>query len=277
MVVSTTGGEAMQNLDIGGVLSRVFTTYRDQAGVLLPAAFVVFLVIAVLSALLVAGLASAGGLIGLIVGVLVGWLLFLLGTLLLQGVVAELVRDVQDGRRDFSIGQLFQSAAPALPSVFAASLLLILLIGVPAVVLSLLIPVIGILLAIVLALAVAVVFAPLVPILVLERPGVMPGLRRSRELTSGKELQILAVIVVVALIVAVAGAIIGAIVGAIATGAIANGVAQLISNTLFAPLWALAGPVLYFALRVIKEGAGAAGPAGEPGSVARPPGASGSP
>jgi hypothetical protein len=267
----------MKKLDIGDVLSRVFNTYREQLSVLLPAAFLVFLATAIISGVLVALLGSAGGLVGLIAGVLLGALLSFLGVLLLQGVVAELVRDVQDGRRDFSLGQLFQSAAPALPSILGASLLLILLIAVPAVVLTLLIPVLGLLLTVILVVAVAVVFAPAIPILVLERPGIMPALRRSRELTRGNELQILAIVIVVGLVVAIAGAIIGAIVSAISTGAIATLIGELISNTLFAPLSALAAPVLYFALRAIKEGTAATQPGGSAGAVGPPSTAGASP
>jgi hypothetical protein len=43
-----------RNINVGGVISEVFETYRDQAAVLLPAALVVFAIEGILSGVLVA-------------------------------------------------------------------------------------------------------------------------------------------------------------------------------------------------------------------------------
>lgn len=38
-----------ERLDIGGVFTRVFEYYRDQAGLLLPAALIIFLPVAIVN------------------------------------------------------------------------------------------------------------------------------------------------------------------------------------------------------------------------------------
>src|SRR3954454_22058743 len=94
------GGE----LETASTFERIFTLYREQAGLLLPAAPVLFLPIAILQ-----GIARNGGGVAL---ALIGTLLSVVATFWFQGMVVQAVADMRDGRRDFTIGTLFQSAAP---------------------------------------------------------------------------------------------------------------------------------------------------------------------
>src|SRR3954449_8237749 len=90
-------------VSVGETLRETFSIYRDQAGVLLPVAFWIFLVVAVLEGLLEDSIA-----------VLAVALLSLVLAFLYQGMVVNLVRDLQDGRRDSSVGDLARSVAPVL-------------------------------------------------------------------------------------------------------------------------------------------------------------------
>jgi hypothetical protein len=86
-------------LDVGAVIRRVFDIYVDQAPVLMPAAAVVFVFTGIVSAVLVAA-APALALVALVIG--------LVANTLFTGMVVELVADIQDGRRDASVGQLLR-------------------------------------------------------------------------------------------------------------------------------------------------------------------------
>jgi hypothetical protein len=72
-----------RKLDVGGTLSQVFSTYGDQAGVLLPVAFGLFLLVAVINGIL------AGSLLLLPLGLAVS----VVAATLYQGMVVGLVRD----------------------------------------------------------------------------------------------------------------------------------------------------------------------------------------
>src|SRR5271156_5287388 len=98
-------GVMNRSIDIGSVISRTFSIYADQASVLLPAAAVVFVVIGVISALLIV--------ISPVLSIL-AFVVILVGTTLFTGMVVELVADVQDGRRDATVGQLLQAATPVI-------------------------------------------------------------------------------------------------------------------------------------------------------------------
>src|ERR1044071_9791103 len=80
-------------LKVGATLSEAFDLYRENAGVLLPTAFWLFLVV------------------GIIVATLY------------QGMVVGLIRDVRDGRRDTSIGGLMSGALPVLGSLIGVGIL----------------------------------------------------------------------------------------------------------------------------------------------------------
>jgi len=245
-VRSTTLTPMNRNIDIGGVISEVFETYRDQAAALLPAALVVFGIEGILSGLLVS-----------ITPILVvaAVIIQIIATYLYQGMVVQLVADVQDGRRDASVGDLFRSVTPVLGPLIAAGLLAGLGIGI------------GFILLIVPGLFLLTIWSLVSPVVVLERPGIIPAFTRSRELVRGNGWQVLGVIIVFFLILVVLNAILGAIGNAF--GSVGSVVADIVASVLAAPLVGLAGAVLYFHVRRVK---GEIGPAGS-GAVAGQAGA----
>src|SRR5664279_2285545 len=141
-----------ERIDVGAVIRRVFGIYVDQAPVLLPASAVVFVVTGIVTALLVA---AAPGL------ALLALLLSLVATTLFTGMVVELVADLQDGRRDHSVGDLLRAAAPVIGQLILVGI--VAAIGI----------VIGFVLIIVPGLILITIWAVAAPVVVLERPGVL--------------------------------------------------------------------------------------------------------
>jgi hypothetical protein len=149
-----------RKLGVGKTLSDAFAIYRDQAGVLLPVAFWLFLLVAVVEALTGDDLALFW--IGIIVSLAV--------STLYQGMVVGLVDDVRDGRRDHSIGELMRSVAPVVGTLLGAGILAG--IGVAA----------GFFLLIVPGLILLTIWAVIAPVIVIERKGVFDSFGRSRQL-----------------------------------------------------------------------------------------------
>jgi len=234
-----------RKIDVGGVFSEVFSIYRDQAGVLLPVAFWLFLVVAIVNGLI------AGSLILLAVALIVATIA---GTLY-QGTVVELVSDVQDGRRDSSAGDLLRSASPFIAPLIGAGILAGIGIGI------------GMILLIVPGLFLATIWAVIAPVIVVEGSGVMDSFARSRDLVRGNGWPVFGAILLAIVIVFIGSAIFGAIAGAIANGPIVRIVFSAIASTITAPISALVAAVLYFRLRAI-EGTAAPVAAGVPGDPA---------
>jgi hypothetical protein len=229
------------DLDVGDTLREVFETYRDQAGVLLPVAFWIFLVVAIVNGLAARSLALFPVLI----------VVSTIAATLYEGMVVGLVRDVQDGRRDSSASQLIGSAWPVVLPLIGAGLLSGLGIGI------------GLFLLVVPGLILLTIWAVIAPVIVVERSGVFAAFGRSRELVRGNGWQVFGVIVVAFLIAAVAGIVFNLIAAGIANGPIVRIVFSAIASTLTAPITALVAAVLYFRLRAIQ------GPRAEP--AAPPP------
>jgi hypothetical protein len=215
-----------RSIDIGSVISRTFQIYADQASVLLPAAAVVFVAVGVISALLVV--------IAPILSI-VAFIVILVGTTLFTGMVVELVADVQDGRRDATVGQLVAAARPVIGQLI--------LVGIVAGIAT----AIGFVLIIVPGLILITIWAVFAPVIVLERPPGLGALGRSRELVRGNGWQVFGVIVVLVIGVGIVSAIIEAIAASGGTGVAI--VVRVIVQILTAPLAALAASVLYFELR----------------------------
>jgi hypothetical protein len=228
-----------RSIDIGEVISRTFNIYVDQAAVLLPAAAIVFIGVGVISALLVV-IAP--------VLVILAFVVILVGTTLFTGMVVELVADVQDGRRDATVGQLLQAATPVIGQLI--------LVGIIAGIGIL----IGFILIIIPGLILITIWSVAAPVVVLERPGALKALGRSRELVRGNGWQVFGVIVVLVIGVGIVAAIIEAIGGSAGTGV--GIVVRVIVQIFTAPLSALAASVLYFELR------GPAAPVATPGEGA---------
>jgi hypothetical protein len=248
MATPHTTAATPQSIDPGSVISSAFAIYRDQAAVLLGSAAAVFL----LSGLLAWLLGWVGGVIAFV------------ATLFYQGMVVELVRDVQDGRRDATIGELFSKVAPAVLPLLAVSILAA--IGIA----------IGFVLLIVPGLFLITIWSVAVPVVVIERPGVFSSFGRSQALVKGYGWQVFGVIVVVILIAIVISVIIAIVASGMSDGA--RAALQFVLNIITAPLQALLVSVLYFGLRRAHgESAGTAPATSPEPSAWAPPTASEAP
>jgi hypothetical protein len=212
-----------QRIRPGEVIGSALEIYREQAGTLIPAAVLVFAIVALARLALTGGAAALVSLVALVLGTFY------------QGMVVELVGDVQDGRRDSSIEQLFRGVAPIVLPLIGLSILLGIGVGI------------GLVLVIVPGLFLMTIWAVAAPALVIERRGVFASFGRSRELVRDHGWQVFGVILVVfglALLV-------GIIVALVASGFGVVGVAlvQWVVDVLVAPFSALISAVLYFSLR----------------------------
>jgi len=227
-----------QNLDVGNVISRVFGIYGDQFVVLFLSALAVNIAAGVIIVLLT--------LVGSIVGLLVGALISIVANVFYTGMVVRLVEDVQDGRLDASVGQLFESVAPVVLPLIGAGILAA--IGIAF----------GFLLLIIPGIFLLTIWAVVAPCVVIERTGVTGAFGRSYALVKQSFWQTLGAILVMALIYIVIGAIIGAIGTALGDDVVGT-IFRSFGNALTAPLIALAAAVIYFELRRVEGGGAAAG------------------
>jgi hypothetical protein len=209
-------------LDPGAVIARALEIYREHAGVLIPAALALFAVQALLAIVL-------GGSLGIAVSVLS----VVLGTFY-QGMVVELVRDVQDGRLDDSLGQLFASVGPVLVTLLAVSILFG--VGVAIGFVALVIP----------GLALMTIWAVTAPVVVLERAGVIRAFTRSQELVRGNALPVFAVVLVVFVGLAIVSALAAILTAGL--GDVGSALVSWLITAATAPLSAVTAAVLYFKL-----------------------------
>ena len=241
-----------KRVDVGQVLSRTFAIYTAQASTLLPAAFVVFLIVGVVNGLLASTLILLP--LTLLIGIIAGTLY--------QGMVVALVNDVQDGRRDYTVGELFSAVTPVLLPLIVAGFLAGLGIGI------------GFIFLIVPGLILATIWAVIGPAIVVERVGAIDAFGRSSALTKGDRWPVFGVILITFIIVFIVDAIFGGIAAALGGSVVARIIFNVLSSTITAPITALVAAVLYFSLRgddAITGGLGTTGLATEPGVGAPPP------
>jgi hypothetical protein len=220
----------VHTLSPGEVIGRAFGIYRDQIGVLVPAALVVFAINAVVSWVFDHGLLA-----------LVAAVVSLVLAILYDGMVVQLVRDVQDGRRDSSVGELFSSVSPVLLPLIGVSILGGIGIGI------------GFALCIVPGLFLLTFWSVVAPVTVVERPGVFSAFGRSWELVRGYAWPVFGTIVLVFLLV-VAASIAAALIG-LALGDVGRAILNWILNALTQPVAALTTSVLYFTLLQVRSAA----------------------
>ncbi|HEU4738228.1 MAG TPA: hypothetical protein VFS54_03995 [Solirubrobacterales bacterium] len=213
-------------LSVGETLNRTFSIYRDQAGVLLPVAFWLFLLAAIVEALTIHVLALFW--VGIIVSLAVGTLY--------QGMVVGLVREVREGRPDSSVPELMRSVLPVFWRLLGAGLLAG--IGVAG----------GFFLLVVPGLYLLTVWAVAAPVIVVERRRVTDAFGRSRQLVRGSGWPVLGAVLTGFLIGIAAVLGLTALATAIVEGEIVRLVFTVLAQTVAAPIAALVASVLYFRL-----------------------------
>jgi len=214
---------SVQPISPTSVVSRVWDLYKDQFAVLIGIAVCLYALQFVIYLILpgAAGIALA--------------ILFWALSILYQGMVVKLVQDVQDGRRDSSVGDLVRSVEPVFWPLVAVSILFGLGVGI------------GFILLIIPGLFLLVIWSVVAPVTVLERPGVFAAFERSRELVRGNGWNVFGVIVLVFLAVIVVSVAAG--IAADSLGSVGRSLIQWAVNAALAPVTALSAAVLYFELR----------------------------
>ncbi len=210
------------------VFAEAWGLYKRFWQHFIPIALLVFLILAVASLLLVLGLGVFGALLAAVLN--------LVGIFWLQGAIAEAVNDVRDGRVDLSISETLNKVGPRVGTLAAAGLLAALGISV------------GLVLLIVPGLVLLTWWSVIVPVIVLERAGVIQSFGRSRELVRGNGWNVFVVILLSVLIV-FAAALIVSIAFVFLPDALRSFLQQVISNTIITPFVGAAWTVMYFKLR----------------------------
>jgi hypothetical protein len=221
-----------RKLDVGAVLRAALRTYRDQAGLLLPAALLLFIPVAVVDGVGQAqGYASLALAVVFVVinGVAIYWF---------QGMVAEAIRDLRDGLREVGLGGLFASVRPVLLPLTIVGVLAS--IGI----------VIGLVLLVMPALVLATWWALVAPVVVVERPGVAAAFGRRRSLVRGNGWRVFGIVfaygvVSLALYFAVAF---------VSSSPIVFALGRLMTAVLVEPLYAVAVATIFFELKRGGEG-----------------------
>jgi hypothetical protein len=215
--------------------------YKTFAKHLLAIAFVIYLIAAIITALL----ALAGGTIGILLGSLVS----IVAAFVLQATLVKAVQDIRDGHADLSVGQTVSEAMPFIGSVALASILAGLAITI------------GLILLIVPGLFLITIWAVIVPVIIIERSGALASFGRSRELVRGRGWHVFGTLVLVYIIMLVVNIVLGVIFSAL-PHVWGDGLSSVISGTLISPFLALVVTLVYYRLVGSAAPAGGAGPYG---------------
>ncbi len=237
-------------LDIGRVFEQIFRIYRQQFGLLIGGALVLFVPVSIVNGILY----DAGGFFPTVIANAVA----LVASYLYQGMVVEAARDILDGRRDQTIGGLFRSAGAVVATLIVVGILAGIAIAI------------GFVLLIVPGLFLLTIWAVIIPVVVIERTGVFDAFGRSRELVKGSGWQVFGVLVLLVLGAFIVQVLIAAILGEIFDSIFGFALGVLITSLLIMPLTALAASVIFFELKAIKgEPVLGTGPGGVPAEAPR--------
>jgi hypothetical protein len=215
-----------------GVLTEAWYLYRRFAGHFLLIAFVIYLVTAVLVALL-----SLGGVVGGIFGAIISFA----ATYVVQASLIKAVQDVRDGRADLDLGQTVRAAGPYILPVIGASILAG--IGIA----------IGLFLLIIPGLVLLTFWSLIVPFIVLAGAGVFQAFGDSMRTVRGYAWRVFGTYVLVFLIWLAFVIVVGLILLVVPMFA-RNFVSSIVSGTLVAPFLALVATLIYYRLTAAHAG-----------------------
>jgi hypothetical protein len=233
-----------------GVIGEAWGVYKAHWQHLLTLAFVVYVAVALIGALLALTLTW--------VGVILAALVSLVALFWLQASLVKAVDDVRDGQADLSLGATFSAAQKHLGPVIVAGILAA--IGIT----------IGLILLIVPGLILLTWWCLIVPTIVLENRSAGDSFSRSRELVKGHAWSVFGVIVLVVLLLLGFQIVLSIILSPLADW-LRGFVSNIVSGTLTAPFIAIVLTLLYFRLRDAKGQGAVPVPAAETPAPPPPP------
>ena len=224
-----------------GVLTEAWALYRRYAGHFLLISFVIY----VITAILVALLALAGRF-----GLFLGAILSFAATYVLQASLIKAVQDVRDGRVDLDLSETVRAALPYVLPVIGASILAGIGIAV------------GLILLIVPGLILLTFWSLIVPFIVLAGSGVFEAFGNSWRTVRGYAWRVFGTYVLVFLILIAFGIVLSLILSPLHSQFWSSLVSNVVTGTLITPFLALVATLIYYRL--------IAAHAGEPYSLTGP-------
>ena len=215
-----------------GVLSEAWDLYRRFASHFLLIAFVIYVITAVLVALL-----SLAGVFGAILGAILSFA----ATYVVQASLIKAVQDVRDGRVDLNLSETVQAASPYILPVIGASILAG--IGIT----------IGFILLIVPGLILLTFWCLIVPFIVLGGSGVFASFGNSWRTVRGYAWRVFGTYVLVFLILIAFGIVLGLILRLL-PDFLRSFVDNVVAGTLIAPFLALVATLIYYRLTAAHGG-----------------------
>ena len=215
-----------------GVLGEAWNLYRRFAGHFLLISFVIYLITAILVALL-----SLAGVVGAIIGAIIS----LAATYVVQAALIKAVQDVRDGRVDLDLSQTVQAATPYILPVIGASILAG--IGIA----------IGFFLLIVPGLILLTFWCLIVPFIVLGGSGVFAAFGNSMRTVRGYAWRVFGTYVLVFLIL-IAFSIVLSLILILLPLWLRSFVNNVVAGTLIAPWLALVATLIYYRLTAAHAG-----------------------
>jgi hypothetical protein len=244
-----------------GVLSEAWDLYRRFAGHFLIIAFVIYVITAVLVALLS---------LGKIPGEIIGDVISFAATYVVQASLIKAVQDVRDGRVDLDLSETVRAASPFILPVIGASILAG--IGIA----------IGLFLLIVPGLILLTYWCLIIPFIVLGGAGVFEAFGNSMRTVRGYAWRVFGTYVLVFLILIAFAIVLGIVLGLLPVF-LRTFVDSVVTGTLISPFLALVATLIYYRLTAAHAGQPytPTGPAGasvwEPPYPTVPPSAADSP
>ncbi|MGH3206759.1 MAG: hypothetical protein ACRDNO_03260 [Trebonia sp.] len=212
---------------LSGVLNEAWALYRRYAAHFIAISFSVYLVIAIVNALLTWALGAAGAFIGLVLTVF--------GAFLLQSALVKAVQDVRDGTVDLDLRATIAAAMPYVGAVAIASILAAIGIGI------------GFALIIVPGLVLLTFWSLLVPEIVIGGAGALESFSRSWRTVRGYAWNVFGTLVVVFLIMIALEIVLSTVLLALPAGW-RSFIADLVSGALVAPFLAAVVSLVYYRL-----------------------------
>jgi hypothetical protein len=229
-----------------GVLDEAWNLYHRYAPRLLLISFVIYLVVAVVSAILAAVLGGFGAFLGEILSVF--------GMFLTQAALVKAVQDVRDGCADLSVRETVSAALPFIGAVALASILASIAIAI------------GFALIIVPGLILVTFLSLIVPCIVIGGTGALTSFAKSWRTVSGYGWHVFGTYVWTFLVLIGAEIVIYVVLLPLPDAA-RSFIAEIVAGTLVAPFIAAVVTLIYYRLSAAHGEASEPEPAGTYGPV----------